>query len=472
MKKTALYQYLTTLALLLALTSGAIGAVSLKDQIDSLIDSANPNINAGIYVESLKTHEPLYQRNLHRYYIPASTLKIVTSLAALAELGPKYTYATNLYLNESKKVKGGYDLFLEFDGDPTFTTDQLTKLFKQIQKENPGIKLGNLVVDTYAMGRIPPLNPGVLLEDVETCETTPVSAAIIDGNFYDYLLMPAKRVGKPAVLKSKSGLKPPYPIENNTKTVAQGRNTWRSYGFVGGTMRIEGEIEKNKRIELPTRSLKKYLKAHIELALKQSGTSLQGNIVWKPVPPYLKPVATHKSAPLEKMLIDASQRSDNLIFDAVFLKVATRPDVSPVKTWKEAGKRIKRIIHKNFGVDLTHSVIADGSGLSRYNLMTPAQFSSLLIAAFSKPDIGQEFFKTLPVNGGRGTLSMRMTEDNMTEKVHAKTGSMSGVSSLVGDVTTDSNDTLVIVFLMNDFVGPSLKYRNLQDDLCRVLVKQ
>ena len=472
MKKTALYHYVTTLILLLALSSGAAEGVVLKDQFDSLIDSANPNLNAGIYVESLKTREPLYQRNLHRYYIPASALKIVTSLAALAELGPNYTYTTNLYLNESKKVKGGYDLFLEFDGDPTFTTDQLARLFKQIQKKYPIIKLGNLIVDTYAMGRIPPLNPGVLLEDVETCETTPVSAAILDGNFYDCVLVPAQRMGKPAVLKSKSGLKPPYPIENNTKTVAQGKNTWRSYGFVGGTMRIEGDIAKNKPIELPTRSLKRYLKERIESALKQSGTNIQGAIAWKPVPAHLTPVAKHTSARLESILIDASQRSDNLIFDAVFLKVTTRADVSPVKTWKEAGKRIKRIIHKNYGVDLTHSVIADGSGLSRYNLMTPAQFSSLLVAAYTNPDIGQEFFKTLPVNGGRGTLATRMTEENMKEKVHAKTGSMSGVSSLVGDVTTESNDTLVIVFLMNDFVGSSLKYRNLQDDLCRVLVKQ
>ena len=318
----------------------------------------------------------------------------------------------------------------------------------------------------------PPLNPGVLLEDVETCETTPVSAAIIDGNFYDYLLVPAKRVGKPAILKSKSGLKPPYPIENNTKTVAQGRSTWRSYGFVGGTMRIEGEVSQNKHIELPTRSLKKYLKAHILRALKQSGLKLEGNIHWKPVPAHLKPVATHTSVPLETMLIDASQRSDNLIFDAIFLKVATRPDVSPVKTWKEAGKRIKRIIHKHYGVDLTHSVIADGSGLSRYNLMTPAQFSTLLIAAYSKPEVGQTFFNTLPVNGDRGSLSKRMTEEDIKGKVHAKPGSMSGVSSLVGDVTTDNKDTLVFVFLMNDFVGPTLKYRNLQDDLCRVLVKQ
>ena len=155
MKKAFVYQIFTTLVTTLCLPLVAAGTVSLEDQFNSLIDSTNPNLNAGIYVESLKTHESLYQRNLHRYFIPASALKIVTTLAALSELGPKYTYATDLYLNESKKVKDGYDLFLEFDGDPTFTTEDLTKLFAQIKKQYPNIKLGNLIVDTYAMGRIP-----------------------------------------------------------------------------------------------------------------------------------------------------------------------------------------------------------------------------------------------------------------------------------------------------------------------------
>lgn len=472
MLKKTIFSFTLTLFILAKASTGNAEEVPLETRFDSLIASVNPNLNAGIYVESLKTHESLYKKNYHRHFIPASALKIVTTLAALAELGPNYTYATHLYLKESKKTKNNYNLFLEFSGDPTLTEEDLVKLFAEIKTLHPDITIRNLVIDTYGMGRIPPLNPGALLEDIEMCETTPISVAIINKNFYDYALVPSKRMGKPATLKSKSGLTPPYPIENNTKTVAPGRISWQSYGFVGGTMRIEGEIAENRNIALPTRSLKKFIKAHLEQALDKAGITLKGSILWKPVPNHLEPVASHKSVPLERMLIDASHRSDNIIYDTLFLKVGTLPDAVPVTTWKEAGKRIKRTIHKHYGVDLTHSVIVDGSGLSRYNLITPAQLSTLLVTAYQKTELGKIFFKTLPANGIDGTLSRRMTEPEMKEKVHAKTGFMTGISTLVGNLTTDSGDTLIIVFMMNDFVGPITPYQNLQDDLCRILAKQ
>ncbi|GEM_PF-5045667 len=442
----------------------------LEETITSLLNSANSNLNSGIYVESLKDHRVLYKHNKHRYFIPGSTLKIVTTLAALAELGPDYTFKTSAYTGTTPTSSS--NVYLEFSGDPTFTTDDLTEIFKHYRKEKGDTLSGNIVIDNRAFGEVPPLNPDWMIGDIHTCEEVFVSGAIIDENHYHCELVPHTQPGKPAKVVSKSGLMPSYPIKNKTITVKPGQGIWRNYGFNYGTMYIEGKVDTPQRIELPAKSFKHFIKERVELALKNAGINFTGKIRWAHVPQGAQLLFNHKSEPLENILIQASHNSHNLTFDAIFLKVATQPNVHTVTNWQDAGNRIKQIIKKHLGVDLEHTIIDDGSGLSRNSLITPAHFSALLLAAYNNPKFGNTFFKTLPTSGLTGTLKNRMVDPSTKGKVHAKTGSLTGVSALVGDIETDSNDLLLFVFLMNDFVGPNTPYTNLQDDLCRLLVKE
>jgi D-alanyl-D-alanine carboxypeptidase/D-alanyl-D-alanine-endopeptidase (penicillin-binding protein 4) len=82
-------------------------------------------------------------------------------------------------------------------------------------------------------------------------------------------------------------------------------------------------------------------------------------------------------------------------------------------------------------------VIVDGSGLSRYNLVTPAQFADFLCRMRQDFKCSKEFISSLSISGVDGTLKKTMNEKMLVSRVCAKTGSMTGISALVGYITTE-----------------------------------
>ena len=167
---------------------------------------------------------------------------------------------------------------------------------------------------------------------------------------------------------------------------------------------------------------------------------------------------------LEPMLKD----SDNLYAESVFFQIAAQQGVRPAKA-AHARQLIKKELVKA-GVSGVPYKIADGSGLSLYNYVTPELMVSLLRYAYHRSNLYMTLYAALPIAGQDGTLKKRMTGLATNGKVRAKTGTLTGISSLAGYCMTPSCHMLAFC-IINQGVMKTADGRAFQDRVCEALAR-
>ena len=120
------------------------------------------------------------------------------------------------------------------------------------------------------------------------------------------------------------------------------------------------------------------------------------------------------------------------------------------------------------GIDAGICQIADGSGLSLYNYLTPEVLVRLLNYAYINEDIRLHLFPSFPIAGVDGTLKKRMRTGPAMQNVRAKTGSVDGVSSLSGYLIS-GNGHLLTFSIINQGVARGADARDFQDNVCMIL---
>jgi len=119
------------------------------------------------------------------------------------------------------------------------------------------------------------------------------------------------------------------------------------------------------------------------------------------------------------------------------------------------------------GIDFSKTVISDGSGQSRYDLVTPQQLTQVLYAVYKNPKLQQDFIDALPIAGIDGTMRYRMGNFKpLIGKIQAKTGSMKGISTLAGYETTASGHKVIFAIMVNNIVGKLPAARAMEDKMC------
>ena len=121
----------------------------------------------------------------------------------------------------------------------------------------------------------------------------------------------------------------------------------------------------------------------------------------------------------------------------------------------EGGRRAARTALDAWSIPADSYVMSDGSGLSRYNYLTPETVTSVLAHMYRDPRHREAFVSTLPVAGKDGSLAARMKRTRAEGNAAAKTGSISNVRSLSGFVRSRDGEMLVFSILSNDFVIPA-----------------
>jgi len=116
----------------------------------------------------------------------------------------------------------------------------------------------------------------------------------------------------------------------------------------------------------------------------------------------------------------------------------------------------------DLGVPPDAYVLADGSGLSRYDLVAPDAIAQVLFAMHVRPDF-QAFYDALPIAGVDGTLATRLRLTAAAGNARAKTGSLTGVRTLAGYVATADGEHLLFVLLANNFTVPQRVVEAAQD---------
>lgn len=169
---------------------------------------------------------------------------------------------------------------------------------------------------------------------------------------------------------------------------------------------------------------------------------------------------------IDEVLKPILKNSHNIFAECLFYQLAAYSGQKNAGR-KQAAKLIYDLIEE-LGLDSDPYQIADGSGLSLYNYVSPELLVCLLNYAFSKPEIYQHLYPALPIAGVDGTLSNRMQDTPAYNNVRAKTGTVSGISSLAGYLTA-SNEHVLSFCIINQGISSGRLGRDFQNEVCNAL---
>jgi D-alanyl-D-alanine carboxypeptidase/D-alanyl-D-alanine-endopeptidase (penicillin-binding protein 4) len=455
-------------ALFLLFVSSIATANDIDKNIQAILARVPDNLNVGITVQSMETGKIVYESNANRYFTPASTQKILTAAAALFYLGKDYQFNTLIYsdrpYNGEKILKG--NLYIKFGGDPNLTVTHIQEMISQLKKMGLKKITGKVYIDnTHFNGD--PYASGWIWDDANSCFSAPVDAIMINHNCFNATLIAGKKEGGKTQIKGDSALLRYTPIDNEVVTR-------KNITLDDTECILDVSVDQNNRYHLTGCVSPKASDLYLSFALRyvkpftqklltdlfaQQQITVGGNIEFSAIPQQSFEIVRHASPPLSELVRSMLKRSDNLIADGLFKSLGAAY-YKKSGNWVNGARAVSEILKTRAQVTLDTSKIYDGSGLSRYNLLTPNNFSELLYAIYHDEVIGGDFINGLPLFGVDGTLANKMSSKDkaLQAALQAKTGSMSGVLSLAGYVYTKKKKVLSIVILMNNFPNKSSKY--------------
>ncbi|MBN1619996.1 D-alanyl-D-alanine carboxypeptidase/D-alanyl-D-alanine-endopeptidase, partial [candidate division WOR-3 bacterium] len=221
---------------------------------------------------------------------------------------------------------------------------------------------------------------------------------------------------------------------------------------------LKNPIERTVNLERPDLFTGYLLKNEIlKNGISFSGTTT--NILT--LPALYETLCVNFSQPLHSLTDSILTYSLNLASELLLRKIASlvTPGASSLDGVSYILQRLSEM-----GLSSSGIVAKDGCGLSRYNLMTPKFLTSLLRFMLRQPSVSVHFFNSLPLMGKEGTVSNRLRRIS-GDKIRAKTGTLTGISSIAGYIVTESRDTLCFSILMNNFTISQNQIKNIQDSI-------
>lgn len=445
-------------------------APTLADRVDSLFYSDFFKASqAGISVYDLTENKPLYKHKEKLLLRPASNQKILTTAAAYLFLGKDYNFKTSVYhTGEIKDSVCQGDVYFIGGFDPDFTAQNLDSVVKEIKRFGINKINGNLYADVSAMDSLFWGEGWMWNDDPEPYEAY-LTPLCINKNSIQ-VISSVKESGKPAEIE----LLPPtkyLQIQNSTSVIDSGKKTLfvtRDWLNRKNTILANGNLTKTSRPDTTAVNVFNPTNYFLTLAresFERNGISFSGKIDTLTLRGEAIEIFTFKRS-IQNVIRRTNKVSDNLSAEMVLRALGLKFGKP-----SSADKGIKFVdsLISLAGLNPKNYRIADGSGLSYYNLVSPELLCEVLKFYYYQPDLYERLFNSFPVSGIDGTLSNRMKNGSAFKRVHAKTGTISGVSSLSGYIESKNNHLIVFSILIQNFVGPSSQARKIQDKICEII---
>ncbi len=419
---------------------------------------------AGIHIIDLSSGEDVYSFNSEKLMIPASTMKLVTSAAALEIFGPDYRFQTKIgYTGDIVDGTLTGDLIIVGGGDPALGSEYFMDHYFHPHFLNTwaekikatGIKRieGNLVLDgsSYDSEKIPPT---WIWEDMGNYYGAGSSALTVYDNLFRITFRSPRKANQPteviAVYPKVSGL----TFKN--EVLSSNINRDRAYVFgspLDGKRVIRGTIPKNRRaftIKASNPSPELLLANDFLQRLNEHGIFVSGNITTQNVDKNLFQTAYIQESPrLYEIVNILNEESVNLFAEHLVKQISAETEG---KGKREKGLQIINDFYHQVGLDTMHIIMEDGSGLSHFNLATPEFYTGLL--NFMK---NSHAFKNSLSTAGEGKLYQFSPNLFPEKSLMAKSGSMTRVRCYSGYLITDKNNQLAFSIMFNHFEGEHTK---------------
>ena len=364
--------------------------VSVQRRLDKLIDSDMfERSQLGMMVYDLTADSAIYCRGHRQLLRPASTMKLITAIAAINRLGGSYQFRTSLYYKgviDNGTLTG--DVYCVGGFDPRFNADDMIAFVEGIR---------SMGVDTIR---------GRILADVT--------------------MKDSDRLGEGWCWDDDNPVLSPLLVSRKDTFLSRFVQELRESGVVA-------EVERGEA----------------------------------PLPNGAFVVCTRFHT-IDQILMRMMKDSDNLYAESMFYQLAAASGERPAMA-KHARREIDKLIEK-VGLNPRHYKIADGSGLSLYNYVTAELEVALLRYAYRNSDIFIHLYPSLPVAGHDGTLKRRMRGGFASGNVHAKTGTLTCITSLAGYCTAP-NGHVVAFAIINQGVMHDSNGRTFQNKVCEAICK-
>ncbi len=419
-----------------------------ESKIDEVLEKNKDfirKISLTMQIKDLQTEEEIYSISPDRLMIPASTTKSFTSYAALEYLGPEFKYSTQILFDKSKVDSKGVlsdDLYIRFLGDPSLTKKEFFKLMDGLKKHNIKVIQGDLIIDDYIFDQEYQAE-GWPWDDSKFCFAAPTSAITINGNCFFLNLSPSKNIDGIAKLTGSSFAK----AVNNQIVTKKDRNC-SSELFVhpDNSYDLTGCIDYGSEyipLRIAYQDPRLMIKRMIKQGVKDQNIIIKGGIVFKITPSKYKPVLEDTSVDMSELLKTVMKDSNNVYTDNIAKTIGAKY-YNTQGNFSNATKAISKL------TDNKEIVIKDGSGGSRYNLISSNHLVDLFVKAHRNKKVWPYFYESLAISGLDGSLKERFIDTPaLIGKIRAKTGYMGGVTALAGYLEKDNGQILVFSIMIN-----------------------
>ncbi len=455
----------------------------IRERLD---DERINNAHWGVLIESLDTGEVWYEQNGRRMFIPASNQKVPTTAAAFLSLGPDFTFTTHLC--HTGEVNGNTlegDLVVFGNGDPTlyerFHDDsrdvfrQWAHLLKEMGIERiTGDVIGddNAWEDSHTGSGWPPV------DGVTPWYYAEYGPLQVNENYVDIMIHPPDNPGEPVRLVPNMPSEY-YTLVNNLEAVEEG-STSVSLNRPVATNRIylngrvvagSNAFERTATITNPTL----YYVTVLKETLEEEGIEVHGAPVdcddiegWDHKPEDFPVITAHDSPPLTEILNLVMKRSQNMYAESVLLAMG----------WKDTGHGSVSsgadVVYREmerFGINRQNMRFRDGSGLSRFNYLSPRAVVAIY-RGMLETEHADLWWEAQAIGGVEGTIASRFRNTPGAENIRGKTGTLGSVRSLSGYLTTAGDEKLLFSFLVNGHTTTAGQVDRVIDDILFMLIEE
>ncbi len=415
-----------------------------------------PEDALGVVVKRVADGSIVLSHNASRSMQPASTLKLVTSLAALEILGPAYRLRTQL--RTAARIEAGVlkgDLVLQGGGDVDFDAEGLRRMLRVLRLGGVREVRGDLVLDRSAF------TPARTDVGVAPFDETPEfrynvipDALPIGMNLVNVDIVSGAREVHAAMTPALSGVS----VSAGFSLVEGACDDWEDgwimpgvrEGF-GGTLyvNLRGTFPKgctaSTAINVIDRDV--YADRLFREEWRRLGGTFRGRTRAGDSPVGTRLIAEHRSRSLGEIVHDVNKRSDNPTARVLYLELGANAATGGEAT-AHAAERVVRAWLATKGIDADGLVLENGSGLSRIERIRPVQLAAVLEAAMASP-WSPEFTASLPIVAVDGGMRQRLRATPAAGRSRIKTGTLRDVSAVAGYVADDEGASYIVAAMLN-----------------------
>jgi serine-type D-Ala-D-Ala carboxypeptidase/endopeptidase (penicillin-binding protein 4) len=510
----------TAVLFVLFITPAAWGqtrlSARLSEYLEGLKKKGNTENTIGFYVADAGSGKEVFSHNGSALLIPASVLKVITTVSALKNLHAGYRFPTEVFVDSlpmennpgldtslgldekrKKEWKAG-NIYFRGYGDPTMVTERLWDLVQAVRAR--GIEeLADIVIDDTLFVN-PPRATGPKPYQAA------LSAVSLNSNCYTVTVAPGGQ-GALAFVSLAPGV--PFRLRNQVRTRAGSDANIQisqlpfSASFtpglrqekvgqltvlsspevlvdVRGVIGIQAEAETHF-LTVPDPAA--YIGMVFRYLLERSGVKVNGRVMLGETPSNAKLLLVYESKPLAEILRDLNHYSSNYVAGQIVY--AMGQDTAGYFR-REIGLEKMTALMKELGYDPSAYKLVDASGLDRGNRLSAEQLVKALVYAYRDFSIAPDMLASFSRFGNTGTLKKRklldekevasvpttlyLKEKQLADGVWAKTGTLDGVSSLAGYLENKAGDRLAFAIVTNGPEGKEVA-TEVEDELVKVIVR-